>query len=635
MSTLQQTKPQTKTSITVEQSQKLLQTLLTMSFGCLAYLRGLFPDDNFVDQKFIPEKISAVYKDGTKKQMSSIKVKTLLRGKSKESDIFLDWIEKSVFKCLKLKYLKGISLGIFLDKENPEDLIENYLFSFGYSDKENAISLKINNVDQVKLGLLDVRKAIQQLMRRFIILTQSLDPLPDKKYLSMRLLFNDNCPVDFQPDFFKDASFDSVVPKIGISTKNKLNIGKIDTSQHKVALQVLSTINENDLLVKKIDPFDLLNDFDNNDNNNSNNNDNDDNAGSISNDIENKSIEYNNNGSSTNNIANFHSKTLESQTTTKLHEYLRPNVSLTNNFYSQTQAAYNTTEIECECTFQTQEHRTITCKSCKKTVHATCYGNYSGKNIPACVSCISKNNDRNIAINGDDTKLLFLLRKTYRYILKNKMAMPKSVGALCVEIVGDSRNEQNNIEFFLQAIKIMLLDGIFHIDVKRRVNGAGKKLRSSDYVLIDIPNIYVPNYGELIVGKEYVWSFNSVNTVKNREIYNNIHISNIKELEQMLQYVKERIIVLNSPVSKAEEKLSRLAIDGKFHDEDFTAKNSSKKRDYAEHKRSTELDPIVSDTLNGDDDFRTLMSEGSALNENPVIKRHKISSSEKTLESLS
>ncbi len=52
----------------------------------------------------------------------------------------------------------------------------------------------------------DARKSLQLLMRRFILITQSLQPLPDKKFLSMHMLFNDNCPLDYQPPHFKDAS---------------------------------------------------------------------------------------------------------------------------------------------------------------------------------------------------------------------------------------------------------------------------------------------------------------------------------------------------------------------------------------------------------------------------------------------
>ena len=192
MSTIQKVKQKEettiKTTISNDQSQKLVQTMMTMCFGCLAFLRGLFPDDNFVDQKFVPEKCNRDYDRGN---ASSIRIKTLVRNKSEEADLFLDWLEKGVFQSLKLGYLKAISLGIFVDENEPNNLLETYLFSFDY--QEQNIILNINGqVDQI--SLLDSRKMVQQLMRRFIIITQSLDPLPEKRFLTMRLMFNDNAP---------------------------------------------------------------------------------------------------------------------------------------------------------------------------------------------------------------------------------------------------------------------------------------------------------------------------------------------------------------------------------------------------------------------------------------------------------
>lgn len=127
MSNKQLVKPktETKTEITTEQSQKLLQTMLTMSFGCLAFLRGLFPDDIFVDQRFVPEKVEKNYNKQNTSQNNSIKIKTLIRGKSTQADLLLDWLEKGVFKSIRLKCLKALSLGIFL--EDPTDLLENYI----------------------------------------------------------------------------------------------------------------------------------------------------------------------------------------------------------------------------------------------------------------------------------------------------------------------------------------------------------------------------------------------------------------------------------------------------------------------------------------------------------------------------
>lgn len=271
------------TEITSEQSQRLIQTMLTMSFGCLAFLRGLFPDEYFLDQRFVPEKINKNYNknensnnNNNKDNNNSIKIKTLVRGKNKEVDLLLDWLEKSVFQTIKLKYLKCLILDIFLDKNKPNELLENYIFKFDYLDndmiqlsidskndnnksyKEN-LNLNLNTNNKNKNSLLNSRKMVQQLMRRFIIITQSLEPLPSKKFLNMRLVFNDNAATDYQPNLFKDASLKER-PKIKIPILNNnpndvddikddldklTRVGTLNTNYHKLNFNIFSTLDSN------------------------------------------------------------------------------------------------------------------------------------------------------------------------------------------------------------------------------------------------------------------------------------------------------------------------------------------------------------------------------------------------------
>lgn len=208
--------------------------MLTMSFGCLAFLRGLFPDDNFVDQRFVPDKVNKDYnKNRNEAPLNSIKIKTLVRGKTAEADLFLDWLEKGVFQSIKLKYLKALSLGIFANEEAPTDLLEDYLFSFAY-DGSGEVSISVNGENE-GVSLLDSRKVVQQLMRRFIIITQSLEPLPEKRFLTMRLLFNENAPIEYQPQFFRDASNDKpVTVKVPASTDlDSYAVGSLDTKYHE------------------------------------------------------------------------------------------------------------------------------------------------------------------------------------------------------------------------------------------------------------------------------------------------------------------------------------------------------------------------------------------------------------------
>lgn len=199
-------KVDTRTAISVDQSQKLVQTMLTMSFGCLAFLRGLFPDDSFVDQRFVPDKVDKNYDRNNCAQNNSIKIKTLARGRNSEVDVLLDWLEKAVFKSIRLKFLKALSLGIFLDENNPQEMIENYIFSFEYDNDEVKMNVTNKNTTGNRddsISLLDSRRMAQQLMRRFIIITQSLEPLPQRKFLTMRLMFNENTDPEYQPPFLE------------------------------------------------------------------------------------------------------------------------------------------------------------------------------------------------------------------------------------------------------------------------------------------------------------------------------------------------------------------------------------------------------------------------------------------------
>jgi meiosis-specific protein HOP1 len=204
-----------------------------MSVGCLAFLRGLFADDNFIDQRFVPRKFEKNYNpDDPLMRSDSIRVKTLARGKSPQVDTFLDWIDKGVCDAIRKNYLEGLVLAIFLDENKPEDLHEVYTFSFDY--KDNKVKLEMNSEQTETITLLDARQALQHLMRRFIIITQGLNPLPDKKFVTMRLLFNDSCPKKYQPECFKDASDRPVAMiKTKKSSLESYSAGIVSTGRHE------------------------------------------------------------------------------------------------------------------------------------------------------------------------------------------------------------------------------------------------------------------------------------------------------------------------------------------------------------------------------------------------------------------
>lgn len=461
-----------KVSISQEQSQKLVQTMMTMCFGCLAFLRGLFPDDNFVDQKFVPEKCR---KDYDKNSASSIRIKTLVRNRSEEANLFLDWLENGVFQSLKKGYLRAISLGIFINENAPTDLIENYLFSFEYAD--NHVVLKINEQAE-NVSLLDSRKMAQQLMRRFIIITQSLDPLPEKRFLTMRLMFNDSAPKDYQPQLFRDATRE---PKclIRIPQQHSLDtfaVGALNTSKHKVGLKVLS-LADNAIqqqlangLMTEIDPFDLID----------------------------ENIELPKDSQ----IPIERRETFQSQTTKMLQNYLKSS-PMKFEPTQMMEASENTSEVDCECGFKRPlsiSPKQIKCLTCKKLVHALCYGNSKSSNVHACFECLGKNK---IDFQGFNFQRFMITRKIYRYMAK-KPEFPRSLSHFYSIFLGNEGSIKLKA-IINDCISILLLDEVFIIEPSIRTGHAGTPLRSSGYVQVDEQVLNTPT-GTLSQGT-YAWTF--------------------------------------------------------------------------------------------------------------------------------
>ena len=88
-----------KTAVSVQTSQKLVQTMLDASFGCIAYLRGLLPDDDFVEERYnAPEQAATASKAKNKAQnkkehaRSGQRIMRLRRNSSSEANKLLDYL---------------------------------------------------------------------------------------------------------------------------------------------------------------------------------------------------------------------------------------------------------------------------------------------------------------------------------------------------------------------------------------------------------------------------------------------------------------------------------------------------------------------------------------------------------------
>ncbi|KAK9321763.1 HORMA domain-containing protein [Lipomyces orientalis] len=225
---------------TPRQSQELVQTFISAAFGCLTFLRGLFSDDNYIEERFIGGSATTPLNP-----RDYVRLKKLKRGLSDQADLFLDWIERGIFDALEHKYLKAVLFGIYLDPRHPHDVAEMYTFNVAYRE-DNAPDLEITDDrgEKINVGVTydDARKTLQQMMRRFITLTQTLPPLPDDRYLTIRLLFDDSCPPDYQPPGFKDATDDREL-QFSLDDGEEIDrqdAGTLNAGWHAVSLKIAS-----------------------------------------------------------------------------------------------------------------------------------------------------------------------------------------------------------------------------------------------------------------------------------------------------------------------------------------------------------------------------------------------------------
>ena len=305
---------------------------------------------------------------------------------------------------------------------------------------------------------------------------RSLDPLPEKRFLTMRLMFNDNAPIEYQPILFKDATRD---PKCSIrvpqeSSLDTFSVGSLDTSHHKIGVKVLSLADsavQQQLatgLSTEIDPFDVLED----------------------------NIELPQETPVASQVA------FQSQTSKMLQSYLKsspvkfqPTQAMTS---SDTPAS-----IDCECNSiiplqSSSKH--LKCLGCKKNVHGLCYGNYRGSTIPSCIVCLSQGK---LDLNSQNLHQFMMTRKLYRYMAK-RPGFPNAVSDF-YSILIDGEPTSGDKELINDALSTLLIDNVFVSEQEVRTRQTGEQLKCSAFINVDCDSIFSTN-GLLPQGR-CAWTF--------------------------------------------------------------------------------------------------------------------------------
>ncbi|XP_062569399.1 HORMA domain-containing protein 1-like [Saccostrea cucullata] len=206
-------------TVTEQKSILFVKKLLAVAVSNIAYLRALFPEHAFGDRS-----------------IEDLHLKTL-RDDSACPGVckFIQYM-KGCFDALDKKYLRILILGLYRDPENPETLIESYTFKFSYADETGVDIYRNNQKISSANTASEIKKATIRLLRTIVVLTQTMNAIPEDTMLTMKLLYYDDVtPPEYEPPGFKPSTCTDFKYEEEPVT---INVGDVATPYHRIKMRV-------------------------------------------------------------------------------------------------------------------------------------------------------------------------------------------------------------------------------------------------------------------------------------------------------------------------------------------------------------------------------------------------------------
>jgi len=202
-------------------STVFVKKFLALAISNVAYLRALMPEDSFKDRF-----------------MGDLHLKVISAGEGSRpiARKIIDHV-KSCFDAVDKGYLKRVTMWFHEDPNQPEDVMEAYVFKIDYLQDKTNVTLSRNSkvLSKVVSGG-DIKKSAVEFLKTLINQVEHLEPLPPRVCLKMQLAYCHGTPRDYQPDNFYPAT-----TKLAFSSASghrSLDIGTVSTNNHAFHLGI-------------------------------------------------------------------------------------------------------------------------------------------------------------------------------------------------------------------------------------------------------------------------------------------------------------------------------------------------------------------------------------------------------------
>lgn len=207
--------------VTEQQSTLFVKKLLAVAISSISYLRALFPENAFGDRCLEDISLKILRDDNACPEACQV----------------IQWI-RGCFDALEKKYLRAVLVGIYIDPEDADTVIEQYTFKISYNKGVGVDVFRNGSCVASAKSESETKKETIRLLRTIILLSQTFAPLPDDVMMTMKLLYYDEVtPEDYNPPGFKDCEVDGFSFKDSSEPMN-IKVGDVNTPFHSFKLRI-------------------------------------------------------------------------------------------------------------------------------------------------------------------------------------------------------------------------------------------------------------------------------------------------------------------------------------------------------------------------------------------------------------
>ncbi|ETV71942.1 hypothetical protein H257_12773 [Aphanomyces astaci] len=213
--------------ITETQSLNVIKNLIRVSISEICYLRNLFPDEVFKERVYADMQIKCLAPQENSRDQSM-----------QDAYSITEWLEAGAFDAMEKKYLLQLEFCIYALGKNktPQNLLECYTYKIKETSNGSTFSTSFTGTQNIDSHPEKVKTQAVQMIRNLVSITNTLEPLPKSRYITMKLSYNDLCPSGWQPKYFKELTSD-LGESFGESTL-KLDVGRMATPFHAISMKL-------------------------------------------------------------------------------------------------------------------------------------------------------------------------------------------------------------------------------------------------------------------------------------------------------------------------------------------------------------------------------------------------------------